>query len=271
MKNFELHSGNEIPALGCGTWKLSPEEAYQSVSTSLEIGYRHIDTADRYGNHDGVAKGIKKSGLKREEFFLTTKVWQTELGKKDVFSSAERFLGELQVDYLDLLLIHWPNKDIPFQETFEAFNELIEKNKIKSFGVSNFTIHHLKDLLDAKIHPNINQVEFHPSLNQKELKEFCDENHIQITAYCPIGQGTDLKIPQIIEIAKKYEKTESQVILNWLVSKGMVAIPRSKNPDHIKENFGALGWELKEEDLTIIDAAGGENRIVIPPFHEFNY
>lgn len=270
MKYFKLNDGNKIPVLGFGTWQLTRDICRESVLKALEGGYRHIDTADVYGNHKEIAKAIKQSNINRSELFITSKVWRSELKKDLVLYAGERFLEELDTDYLDLLLIHWPNSSVPIQETLTAFQELKTKGLIKSYGVSNFTKTHLEEIKNLGLEITVNQVEFHPSLNQKELKKYCDKNNIVITAFSPIAQGQDLKLPLILELSKKYKKSTSQVILNWLISKNIVAIPRSSNINHIKDNFGTLKWHLNPDDIKKIDNIGSNNRLNNPSFAEFN-
>ena len=173
MKTLKLKEGNDIPIIGFGTWLLKRDECRKSVETALDVGYRHIDTADVYGNHEEIAKAVQNSGLKREELFVTSKIWRSELTKELAMYAGEKFLDELEVGYLDLLLIHWPNKNVPVSETLRALFELKEKGVAKSIGVSNFTINHLEEALNSNIDFSVNQVEFHPSLNQKELKDYC--------------------------------------------------------------------------------------------------
>jgi len=227
IKKFKFKDGNEVPALGFGTWKLSEDQAVDSTLKALGIGFRHIDTADAYGNHVEVGKAINESGIPRKEIFLTTKVWHTELEPSSVKDSAKRFLEELQTDYIDLLLIHWPNRNIPLHQTLEAMNQLKAKGIIKNIGVSNFTVNHLKDCLKTNVEVVNNQVELHPTFAQNELHKFCDENEILLTAYSPLGRGAELDNPVLDEIAKKYDKTVPQVILNWIVSRGIIAIPKA--------------------------------------------
>ena len=270
MKYLKLESGNNIPQIGFGTWQLTGDTAHSSILTALEVGYRHIDTADRYGNHKEVAKAIAESRIKRGELFITTKQWRSELDKDSINENAKRFLDELQTNYIDLLLIHWPNKDVPIEETLSSFEDLKSNNIIKSYGVSNFTIQHLQKALDKGFHPDNNQVEFHPSFNQKELKEYCDKNKIILTAYSPIAQGEDLKLKEVRNLAYKYGKSEAQVIINWLIQSGIVAIPRSAKKDHIEDNFKATKWGLEKEDIKIMNNLDSGNRMLLPDFHEFD-
>lgn len=273
MKLFQLKDHAMIPQMGFGTWQLEGDQATESVEYALEVGYRHIDTADAYSNHSQVGQGIKNSTVSREEIFLTSKVWRDKLTKDGVTTSAKRFLDELRTEYLDLLLVHWPNFELaPIAETLGAMAELKEEGIVKAIGVSNFTIHHLKDALETGIDFSVNQVEYHPSLNQQALKDFCDEHNIVVTAYSPIAQGDDLNMPVIQELAEKYEVSAAQVVLNWLMAKGLVVIPRSSNPEHIYDNFQATTWELREDDVVkITEASSTDNRIVIPSFAQFNY
>lgn len=271
MKKLKLKEGNDIPIIGFGTWLLKRDECRRSVETALEVGYRYIDTADVYGNHEEVAKAIKNSGLKREELFITSKVWRSELKKDLALYAGERFLDELDTPYLDLLLVHWPNKDVPISETMSAFAELKEKGITKSIGVSNFNIDHLEDVLKTDIEISVNQVEFHPSLNQENLRKYCDEKGIVLTAYSPNAQGEDFNLDEVIKLARKYSKTESQIILNWIINKNIVAIPRSSNPDHIKENFESVSWEMEDKDYKALDNLNSGNRLVNPSFNEFDH
>lgn len=269
MKTIKLKQGNEIPLLGLGTWKLTGEECIKSVLQALEIGYRHIDTADLYDNHESVGEGIKNSGIKREDLFLTSKVWRDDFSKQTVKDSVKRFLEELQTEYLDLVLIHWPNSDINVQEALEAFEELLSENIIKSYGVSNFTINHLKELESFNI--SMNQVEFHPSFNQKELFQYCKDHGIALTAYAPIARGEDLKITELVELAEKLNITVAQLIIAWLIKKGVVAIPKASSKDHSQQNFDAAAIELSDGEFEIVESVNRNNRMIIPEFAEFDY
>ena len=270
MKTITLKNKLQIPSLGFGTWQLKGQSCTDAVSAALKIGYTHIDTADVYGNHKEVAEGIKKHGIKRENLFLTTKVWRDQLHHDNILKSAHRFLEELQTDYIDLLLVHWPNTTISIKETLSALKELQDDKVIKAFGLSNFTIPLLEEALATNIEFVNNQVEFHPSLYQKDLKEFCDTHKIVLTGYSPIAQGADLKIPLIQELGKKYGKTPVQIALSWILKKNIVVIPRSSKPERIKENLEALSFQLNDEDCVQIDNLGLHTRIVRPDFAPFD-
>ena len=242
-----------MPIMGLGTWQLTGNECVEGVSYALNLGYKAIDTADIYGNHLEVAKGIKRSGVKREDFFLTTKVWNDKHGHDDVIKSGERFLKELEIDYIDLLLIHWPRTEVPVAETLKAMNELKERGLIKAIGISNFDVELTQEALEAGVEIVNDQVELRPSLNQKELRDFCATKNISITAYSSLKKG-DLELPVIAELAQKYGKSPSQIILNWTIARGMIAIPKSAHPERIKENFESQDFEMEEGDLAKIDA-----------------
>ena len=274
MKTLNFKNGQTIPAFGLGTWKLQGDECVRAVSYALELGYPHIDTADAYENHREVGKAIKESGIPRETLFITSKIWPDEQYKGAVIPACERILSELGFDYLDLFLQHWPNRSIPYEDTLGEMEKLREKGLIRSNGVSNYTVHHLQDALATGKEFMVNQVEFHPTLNQKELKAFCDERHILITAYSPLARGEDLQLPVIKELAEKYQKTPAQIILNWVFAKGMIAIPKSASPERIKENWESQNFELARDDVVRIDEIGGSNRVVDgthSQFTDFDY
>lgn len=235
-----------IPIIGFGTWDLRGKEGQEAIKFALKTGYRHIDTADYYGNHIEVGKAIKNSGIKREEIYLVTKIMPPNLGRDDVLSSVDRFLVEFNTDYIDLLLIHWPGST-PVKETLEAMADAQEKGLVKHLGVSNFEIHHLKEAFETGVTIINNQIDYHPTETPDELVEFCKENDLTVTAYSPLGEGRDLNIKRVQELAIKYDKTPAQVILKWLLQKGFIVIPRSANKDHIKENFEVVNWDLEEK------------------------
>lgn len=271
MKTLPLKDGGSIPAIGFGTWKLEGFSCTDSVAEAIRIGYRHIDTADSYGNHDEVGQGIIKSAVPREEIFLTSKVWWDKLSGENVKKSVGRFLEELRTDYLDLLLIHWPNRSVPINETLNAMQEIKQLGKIRSLGVSNFTINHLKKTNETNIHPVVNQVEMHVSFNQKEMRDFCNEEKIIVTAYSPLGRGSDIENDMLKYMADKYKKTPAQIALAWIMSKGVVPIPKSSHPERIKENFESINIELTDEDIKKIDDLPQNERQVSPAWNEFEY
>jgi 2,5-diketo-D-gluconate reductase B len=269
--NIKLNQGVEIPVLGAGTWRLKGEAGYRAIREALKIGYRHIDTAEHYENHEAIGRAIAESGIPREEIFITSKVWRDYLRTGQVKSECDRALRELQTDYIDLYLVHWPDRSIPISETLGAMEELRSAGKIRAFGVSNFTAHHIQDAIDVGFTPAVNQVEIHPSFGQPELRAYCKEKGVAVTAYSPLGQGQDLKLPKIVEIASRHGRSPAQVIINWLLARDLIAIPRSENPKYLADNFAALEWKLPEEDLKIIDGLDTGNRLINMEYSEFDY
>ncbi|GAB4149277.1 MAG: aldo/keto reductase [Patescibacteria group bacterium] len=264
-----LKSGNNIPQLGFGTWRLQGQECIQAVSTALQIGYRHIDTAHAYGNHQEVGQAIQSSQIPRSEIFLTTKLWRNDMNPAQVIPALERALQELQTDYIDLYLIHWPNKQIPAKNILQEMHKAKNQGLIKSVGVSNFTISHLEQIKQSNLELDVNQVEFHPSLNQMSLLQYCQDNQIVLTAYSPIAQGYDLQLPLVQELSQKYNVSESQIILNWLLQKKIVAIPKAGSTAHIQDNFNTIQWEMLPEDIEKMDKLNQNYRVVNPSFAEF--
>lgn len=272
MKSVKLKAGNEMPLLGFGTWRLKGGEATESVKKALDTGYRHIDTADAYENHRDIAAALNESSIDREELFITSKVWRDRLNYEEIKNDAERFLNELDIGYLDLLLIHWPNKNSNLKESLKALKEVQESGLAKAIGVSNFTINHLKDALEYDPELiSLNQVEFHPTLYQKELLDFCRENNIALTAYSPLGRGEVFRNEVIQDLADKYGKTPAQLSLRWLVEKDIAAIPKASSSPHIKENYDVFGWDMPNEAMEKMDQLNKNNRIIDPGFGEFNY
>ena len=244
------------------------------MATALEIGYRHIDTAEIYNNEYYVGEAIKESKILRKELFITSKVWQNNLTPERLIKSCELSLKKLSTEYLDLYLIHWPDKYLKMKEILKAFKKLYEQGKIKSFGVSNFTINHIKDTLKITDEINLpittNQIEFHPLFYQKGLLEFCKEKNIAITAYSPFAQGDVFRNKTLIDIAKKYNKNAGQIALKWILQKDIIIIPRSNSKKHIKENLD-LDFEISKDDIKKIDDIKIHERLVEPGFSEFDY
>lgn len=272
MKYVELNSGDQMPLLGLGTWQLQDQTCIDSVKTAVKIGYKHIDTADGYDNHQSVGRGIKESRVKREDLFITSKIKPENLHYDDIKADAQRFLDELEIKYLDLLLIHWPNKDIPLEESLKALKEVKEEGLARNIGVSNFTINHLKDA--AKIDPElvaVNQVEFHPTLYQKKLLDYCQENDIVLTAYSPLGRGEVFENEVIQKLADKHDKSPSKLVLKWLIDKDIVAIPKASSREHLESNFDLFDWDLPAEAREKMDQLYEDNRIIDPDFGQFDY
>ncbi|MBU5687906.1 MAG: aldo/keto reductase [Candidatus Aenigmarchaeota archaeon] len=268
MFNLKLSSGYEMPFIGLGTWQLEGRKCREIVAKAIELGYRHIDTAEAYGNQKEIGKAIKG---KREQLFITSKVWFEHLHYQDVLEACEQTLKELKTDYLDLYLIHWPNRSVAIEETMKAMKKLLDDGLIRNIGVSNFTINHLKDALKTKVKIVANQVEFHPYLYQEKLLEFCRQNGIAIIAYSPLGRGNILKDDVLVRIARKHNKTTAQVCLRWLYQKGIAAIPKSSSVERLKENIDIFDFSLDQKDVKEIDGLNRNIRFVNPVFSDFDY
>ncbi len=272
MRSLKLKSGYSIPVMGLGTWLLTGKDCYEAVTTALECGYTHIDTAVAYENELDIGKALKDSNVAREDLFLTSKVWYSKLRYKDVIEQCNRSLDYLGTDYLDLLLIHWPNRAIPLQETLKAFEELVELRKVRSIGVSNFTIHHLQDTLKLTALPiSTNQVEFHPYLYQKELLDFCFQNGIVLTAYSPLGHGNVFTDEPFVEIAEKGKINPSILALSWILTKNCIVIPKASTEEHLKQNLKALEIIPDPEIIKQIDDINEQQRVINPSWADFNY
>jgi diketogulonate reductase-like aldo/keto reductase len=246
------------------------EEVVTAVKSALDIGYRSIDTAAAYKNEEGVGKAIKESGVAREEIFLTSKLWNDDQGYESTLQAFEDSLGRLDVDYLDLYLIHWPVKG-KYKDTWRAFEKLYEDGRIRAIGVSNFHQHHLEDLMtEAKVKPMVNQIEFHPLLTQKELHGYCKAENIQLEAWSPLAHGKLLDDPTLKEIGEKYGKTPAQVMIRWDLDHEVVTIPKSSNPERIKQNADVFDFQLSKEDMERIDALNRNERTGADP-DNFNF
>ncbi|MEG7335387.1 glyoxal/methylglyoxal reductase [Bacillus sp. 0102A] len=257
-----LHNGVEMPWFGLGVFKVeNGSEATESVKAAIKNGYRSIDTAAVYKNEEGVGIGIKESGVAREELFITSKVWNEDQGYETTLAAFEKSLERLQLDYLDLYLIHWPGKD-KYKDTWRALEKLYKDGKIRAIGVSNFQVHHLEELLkDAEIKPMINQVEFHPRLTQKELRDYCKKQGIQLEAWSPLMQGQLLDNEVLAQIAERHNKSVAQVILRWDLQNEVVTIPKSIKEHRIIENADIFDFELSQEDMDKIDALNKDERV----------
>ena len=251
--------------LGLGTWQNEGENCAESVKIALEMGYRHIDTAQIYGNEKQVGDGIMASDVERDQIFLASKVWIDQLSSEDVVSSTKESLEKLQTDYVDLMYVHWPSGDYSPEESLEALQELKDRGLINNIGVSNFEIPHLGEALET-VDVYANQVEMHPLLPQDELREFCEENDVELVAYSPLARGEVFNVREIQEVAEKHGVSEAQVSLAWVRQKGAVPIPKASGREHIVDNFESQDLELDDEDMEKIDSIRGEERMVDPDF-----
>ncbi|WP_340639833.1 aldo/keto reductase [Bacillus atrophaeus] len=258
----KLHNGVEMPRFGLGVFKVeNGSEATESVKAAIKNGYRSIDTAAIYKNEEGVGAGIKESGVARDELFITSKVWNEDQGYETTLVAFEKSLERLELDYLDLYLIHWPGKD-KYKDTWRALEKLYKDGKVRAIGVSNFQVHHLEELLkDAEIKPMVNQVEFHPCLTQVELREYCKKQGIQVEAWSPLMQGQLLDNEVLKQIAEKHNKSVAQVILRWDLQQDVITIPKSIKEHRIIENADIFDFELSQEDIEKINALNKDERV----------
>ena len=264
----ELNNGVKIPWLGFGVFEVPEgEEVIQSVLWALEAGYRSIDTAKIYRNEKGVGKAIKQSGVPREEIFVTTKVWNRDQGYQSTLAAFDASLKRLQLETLDLYLIHWPVKG-KYVETWRAMETIYKSGKCRSVGVSNFMIPNLEDLkASSELVPAVNQVEYHPYLQSPELYEYCKQHGTMLEAWAPIMKGQVMQVPELIAIGEKYGKTPVQVSLRWVLQKGVIAIPKSVHRERIFSNKDIYDFELSAEDMQVIAGLDRGYRTGPDPFN----
>lgn len=262
-----LNNGVDIPALGFGVWQMENlEECEKAVIKAIHTGYRMIDTAAIYQNETAVGNAVKNSGVDRDELFITSKVWVQDHGYEKAKSAFQRTLDRLQMDYLDMYLIHWPYGD--FLGTWKALEELYNEGKIKAIGVCNFTVEKLEELKEnSTILPVINQIELHPVFQQKELQVYDRENNIITQPWSPLGNGNAdlLNNAELKVIAEKYHKTTAQVILRWHLQEGFVVIPKSVTPSRIEENFNVFDFELTEDEMNTVRSLDTGKRLFFDP------
>ena len=267
-----LNNGVQMPQLGFGVWQVPDDEAFTAVGAALDAGYRSIDTAAAYGNEEGTGKAIARSGIPREELFVTTKLWNSDHGYDAALRAFDSSLEKLGLDHVDLYLIHWPlpAKDTAV-DTYKALEKIYSEGRARAIGTSNFLPEHLERLIDAtSVIPAVNQIELHPHLQQRAAREYHDEQGITTEAWSPLGQGKGLlEVPAIVAIARKHNVTPAQAELRWHVQLGNVAIPKSVTPSRIVENIDIFSFELDEEDMAAIRALNEDRRLGPDPA-EFN-
>jgi len=247
-----LPSGYSIPVVGLGTWQIPDAAVEPVVASALKLGYRHIDTAKIYQNEEGIGRAIARSGIPREQLFITTKLWNSD--HKDPRKALVASLQKLGLTYVDLYLIHWPVEG-KRQASWKVLEQLQKEGLVRSIGVSNYTVRHLQELLStATVRPAVNQVELSPFLYQQELLEYCAKERIVVEAYSPLTRGEKLRDARLLAIAKRWKKSPAQVVLRWGIEKGLVVLPKATGEEHQRENFDVFNFSLSPDDHKMLDA-----------------
>lgn len=255
IKSFkELNNGIKIPKFGLGTFlNDNGRQAIDSILYALEIGYRHVDTATMYENEKEIGEAVHESGLPREEIFVTTKLWNSDHGYDNTIKAFQRSLERLGLDYIDLYLIHWPVENLRL-ESWRALEKLYNDGLCRSIGISNYMERHLEELLNnSSVIPAVNQVEFSPFLYLKGLQDYCESKGIALESYSPLTKGYKLKDSNLIDIARSYDKSTSQILIRWCLQKGVIVIPKSSQMEHIKENANVFDFNISETDMIALD------------------
>ena len=258
-RGYRLKNGLIIPNIGLGTWHIKEQEIIDKmIYNAYQAGYRHIDTASKYQNEKLIGNAIKKYNIDRTGLFLTSKLWKDDKGYERTLKAVEQILNNLQTDYLDLLLIHWPMTSENWKElnieTWKAFEELYKEKKVKAIGVSNFMVQHLEALLpNIEIFPMVNQIEFHPGFMQKETLEYCADKNIIVEAWSPLGSGKIFDNDVLKELSIKYNKSIAQICIRWCLQNNVIPLPKSTNKERIIENISVYDFSITEEDMNKID------------------
>ena len=252
-----LANSVKMPIFGLGTYLLTGISGQKAIEFALKIGYRLIDTATLYNNEKIVGNALKNSQIPRDKVFITSKVWNSDQGYSRTINAFNKSLSNLDVDFMDLYLIHWPVEG-KWVETWHALEELYNKGKIRAIGVSNFYVNHLKELLQiASTKPMVNQIEFHPFLYKKDVLEYCQKNEIKLESYAPLTHGyklNDIKNPQLLQMFEKYNKSAAQLMLRWNIQHGNIIIPKSINPSHIRENADIFDFTISIDDMQFLNS-----------------
>lgn len=270
MEHQQLNSGTSIPRIGYGTGRSS--DPAKNVAAALQAGYRHVDTAQMYGNEAGVGEGVRASGIPRDEVFLTTKLDNGNHEPADVDRSLDESLARLGVDSVDLFLIHWPMPmlEVDYVDTWRAMIAAAESGRARSIGVSNFESHHLERIIEATgVFPAVDQIEVHPYFANDDLRQWCWNHGIAVEAWSPLGKGDDLTDPGVVALAEHLGRTPAQVILRWHLQRGDVVIPKTDHPERMASNLQILDWELSAADVAALDALdrGEDGRRTAHPDH----
>lgn len=258
---YTLHNGVEIPCVAYGTYKAADGKSAEIIKMAIDAGYRHFDTASFYGTESYLAEAIEESGLPRESFFITSKVWKAEMGYEETKAAFQRTLENLKTNYLDLYLIHWPLPEHDYadwkrldMDTWRAMEELYKEGKVRAIGLSNFLPHHMENLIqNCEIMPMVDQLEIHPGYVQSAAVQYCKAYQIQVEAWSPIGRTRVLEEPLILELAEKYKVSAAQICLRFEVQKGIIPLPKSSSMERMKENQALFDFEISREDLYRIE------------------
>ena len=259
---YELPGGVKIPCMGYGTYKAAEENNELIIKTAIEVGYRYFDTASFYETEEALGKAIKESGIAREDFFLTSKAWKTQMGYEEVKKAFAESLEKLGTDYLDLYLIHWPLPEPGYKEwkeldvqTWKGLEELYKEGKVKAIGVSNFLPHHLENLIqNCEIIPMVDQIEFHPGFTQEATVRYCQEKGIYVQAWSPLGRQRVLQHPLLMELAEKYKKSAAQICLRYAIQRQIIPLPKASTKERMTENYQVFDFEIEKEDMYRIDS-----------------
>jgi methylglyoxal/glyoxal reductase len=271
IPNITLNNGIEMPQLGLGVYEEGShiEHTQRAVLAALECGYRHIDTAAVYRNEEEVGKALKQSTIPRKELFITTKVWDSDQGYESTLKEFDQSLEKLQMDYVDLYLVHWPVKATR-KETWQALEYLYAQKRVRAIGVSNYLVPHLKELLTyAKVIPAVNQIEFTPFCNEKATLQFCREMGIALESYSPLVRGLKKDHPVLIAIAEKYDKSTFQVLIRWAIEQGVITIPKSNKSERITANASVFDFKLSHEEMIELGKLHDGTRVAFDPMTYF--
>lgn len=255
-RQVKLNNGKYIPNIGFGTSLVTGDECINIIKKAIEVGYRHIDTGSAYKNELEIGKAIKQSNVKREDLFITSKVWKDSMGYENTLKSFENTLKNLDLDYVDLFLIHWPknNDEKTNIDTWRALEKIYKEGRAKTIGVSNFLKQHLETILNnSEVVPAVNQIEFHPGLVRKETIDFCREKNIVLEAWAPLGKGKMLNNETLLEIAKKYDVSVAKLCLRWCLQNEVIPLPKSESRERMQQNLNLFDFEISKEDMEIIN------------------
>lgn len=256
-KTYTMNNGVQIPAVGFGTYKAADGKSADVIKKAIESGYRYFDTASFYGTEPYLAEAIRQSGLPRKDFFIASKLWKSEMGYENAREAFRRTLENLDTDYLDLYLIHWPLPEPGYEnwkeldkETWRALEELYAEGKIRAIGLSNFLPHHMENILaGCTVRPAVDQIEYHPGYSQEAAVQYCKEKGILVQAWSPIGRGRVLEDPLVCELAAKYQVSPAQICLKFAVQRGIIPLPKSSSPERMKQNMDLFSFEMDQEDI----------------------